>query len=83
MSGFRVQKKMRSTCIFKPECTLNLDRLVKTAIKNDTYRVCHHSDEACCRGFWERYKDSFNLGRIAQRLNAVRFVEEDKHERGE
>lgn len=41
------------------------------------HRVCHHSKDAVCRGFWNRHKDKFTLGQIAQRLKAVIFVKED------
>lgn len=42
------------------------------------HRICHHSNDVCCRGFWNRHKDKFTLGQIAQRLGLVRFVQEDK-----
>ena len=35
------------------------------------FRVCHHHDSACCRGFWNAHKDEFQLGQLAQRLDAV------------
>jgi hypothetical protein len=41
------------------------------------HRVCHHSADVCCRGFWEAHKDEFPAGQIAQRLNIVEFVEVD------
>jgi hypothetical protein len=41
------------------------------------HRICHHSDDACCRGFWNKHKDSFALGQIAQRLSVVEFVNTD------
>jgi hypothetical protein len=41
------------------------------------HRICHHSKDACCRGFWNRHKNHFTAGQLAQRLNAVEFVDED------
>lgn len=41
------------------------------------HRTCHHSDNVCCRGFWDRHKDEFAVGQIAQRLNCVEFVDVD------
>lgn len=38
------------------------------------FRRCHNSDSACCRGFWNRHKDDFVVGQIAQRLDCVEFV---------
>jgi hypothetical protein len=40
-----------------------------------SYRVCHYSQTACCRGFWERHKDAFAAGQIAQRLGRVEEVD--------
>ena len=41
------------------------------------HRICHNSKDVCCRGFWDRHKDEFPLGQIAQRLGIVEFVEVD------
>ena len=41
------------------------------------YRVCHHTKSACCRGFWNRHKDRFDAGQLAQRLGLVVFTNED------
>lgn len=38
------------------------------------YRICHQSSVACCRGFWNRHKDKFLMGQVAQRLGWVRMV---------
>jgi hypothetical protein len=54
-----------------------LPRLEAEAKAKDTYRICHHSHKVCCNGFWNKHKDNFNLGRVAQRLNMVRFVDDD------
>lgn len=74
---FKVQKKSCSTCIYRKDCPLNLAKLEAAALKKDSYRVCHHSKDVCCAGFWAKHKNSFNLGRIAQRLSAVVFVTVD------
>jgi hypothetical protein len=43
-----------------------------------SYRACHHAtDGVCCRGFWERHCDEFQVGQIAQRLGLVEFVDMD------
>lgn len=39
------------------------------------HRICHHSKDVCCRGFWNRHKDEFPLGQIAQRLGMAEFIE--------
>ena len=71
---FKVQKKQCNSCIYKKNSPLNIRQLEEEAFKNDSYRICHHTEDVCCAGFWERHKDHFNLGRIAQRRGWVEFV---------
>ena len=81
MSGFLVQTKPCSTCIYRKDSPLDIKKL--EADVADSYggfkghRVCHHSDTACCRGFWNRHKDDFQMGQVAQRLGMVRMVDHD------
>ena len=78
---FKVQKKSCSTCIYRKDSPLDLK--VLEAQVADRYggfkghRTCHHSKDVCCRGFWNKHKDKFPLGQIAQRLKMVEFVEVD------
>jgi hypothetical protein len=80
---FLVQKQQCSTCIFRPENAGMLPQLLvqirdpKFKDHFKSYRVCHHSDVACCAGFWARHKDHFDLGQIAQRLDLIEFVNHD------
>lgn len=76
--GFKVMKEACPTCIYRKDSSLNL-----TKLENDVrdpymgfkgHRICHHSKDVCCRGFWNRHKDEFAAGQIAQRLNMVNFV---------
>lgn len=78
---FKVQKKACSTCIYRKDSPLDLKKLENDVRDNHGFfkghRVCHHSKDVCCRGFWNRHKDKFTLGQLAQRLNFVQFVEVD------
>lgn len=69
------------TCIYRPDSTLDLAKLENDVRDNyggfRGHRICHHSKDVCCRGFWERHKDRFAAGQIAQRLNFVEFVDVD------
>lgn len=81
MSGFTVQAKQCATCIYRKDSPLDLKAL-EAAIADGyggftSFRICHHGDTACCRGFWNRHKDHFQLGQVAQRLGMVRFVTEE------
>lgn len=78
---FKVQKKACSTCIYRKDSPLDIKKLEAQAEDKHGgfkgHRICHHSDDVCCRGFWNRHKNKFPLGQIAQRLNAVSFVTVD------
>lgn len=80
-TGLRVQRKMCATCIFRPDSPLDLEALLNAVADPHGgfrgHRICHHSKDACCAGFWERHKDEFPLGQIVQRLGMVVRVEDD------
>ena len=77
-TGFQVQAKACITCIYRKDSPLDLRKLEGEIADKyggfHGYRICHHSGDACCRGFWNRHKDKFAMGQIAQRLGFVRFV---------
>jgi hypothetical protein len=78
---FKVQKKSCSTCIYRKDSPLDL-KLLEAQVADKYggfkgHRICHHSKDVCCRGFWNRHKDKFQLGQIAQRMGWVRYVEVD------
>lgn len=78
---FRVQSRPCATCIYRADSPLDLKRLEDDVrdpyIGFKGHRICHHSADACCRGFWNAHKDEFQLGQVAQRLGLVEFVEDD------
>ena len=84
-AGFPVMARSCETCIFRKDLHWDLDHLL-AEIRDphaeghfSSYRACHHKgagqDVAACRGFWNRYKDDFDLGQLAQRLGLVIEVE--------
>lgn len=79
--GFQVQAKACATCIYRKDNGFDIKKL--EADVADKYggfkghRVCHHSKDVCCRGFWNRHKDKFQMGQIAQRMKMVVFVNID------
>ena len=80
---FRVQSKQCATCIYRKNLEWDLAKLESQIadphLKGffEGHRVCHHSKDVCCRGFWNRHKDHFTLGQLAQRLGFVEFVKVD------
>jgi hypothetical protein len=78
---FKVQRRRCATCIYRKDTPLDIEKL-----ENDVrdryggfkgYRICHHSKDVCCRGFWDKHKWAFQAGQIAQRLKMVAFVDVD------
>ena len=81
MTGFEVQQTPCITCIYRKDSPLDLKALEAQVADNfggfNGHRICHHSSTACCRGFWNRHKNKFAAGQIAQRLDLVVFVDHD------
>jgi hypothetical protein len=84
---FKVQAKQCPTCIYRKDSQLDLKKL--EAQIADPYlrgffsgwRICHYAKDVCCRGFWNRHKNDFTAGQLAQRLNFVEFVDDRKRTR--
>lgn len=84
--SFKVQRRLCVTCIYRPDSPLDIKKL-----ENDVadprmpgyfvgHRECHHAvkgSNVCCRGFWNKHKNHFTAGQLAQRLNVVEFVDVD------
>ena len=83
---FRVQRRRCSSCIYRRDSLLDIEKL-EDEVRDPKmgfagYRACHHArgGEVCCRGFWDRHRDEFQAGQIAQRLGLVEFVTVDDFE---
>ncbi len=81
---FKVQSKQCATCIYRPGSPLDVKHLEKPLADRfmpgyfTGFRACHHAaKDVCCRGFWNRHKNHFTAGQLAQRLRAVVFVTVD------
>jgi hypothetical protein len=80
---FKVQKKQCNQCLFGPNKIVSDARrrqIIKDCVEEDTYFNCHKGtikgiDSLCCRGFWDAFKDRFNLGRVIQRLGGPKEVQ--------
>lgn len=85
--SFKVQRRQCATCIYRADAWFDLPTL-EAEVRDEhvgfkSYRICHQSHVACCRGFWDRHKDEFATGQIAQRLRLVVFVEDESGDRAE
>ena len=78
----KVQRKPCATCIYGPNpgtrrSLASLEHEIADPHMPGffrSYRICHHSTDAVCAGFWRRHKNNFALGQLAQRLKWVRYV---------
>lgn len=83
---FKVQQRMCSSCIYRPDSSLDIKKLEADCADPRMpgffvkFRECHHAKPksgVCCRGFWEKHKNNFTAGQLAQRLDLVEFVDAD------
>lgn len=82
--GLVVRATQCDTCIYRPDSSLDIKAL-EAAIADPKmkghfvgYRMCHtpkRKSGLVCRGFWNRHKDHFDLGQLAQRLGFVRYAD--------
>ena len=79
MGMFKVRRTPCVTCIYRKASNFDIvvleDPVRDKHIGFKGHRICHHTKDACCRGFWNRHKDDFPLGQVAQRLGRVEFVD--------
>lgn len=77
---FKVKKECCNECLFTENRIVSAKRMkdiLSGCRKSDTHFQCHKATmdktDVCCRGFYD--KQTSNMIRIAQRLNAVKFVD--------
>jgi len=81
---FDVMSGQCDSCIYRKDSPLDLAKLEAEVADGrmpgffSGFRICHSHSSACCRGFWNRHKDEFQLGQVAQRLGYVSFVSAEK-----
>ena len=69
---FKVQRKLCDTCLYRDPGYQD-----DACIGGAGFLICHHSKDACCRAFWNKHKDEFQAGQIAQARGNVEFVDVD------
>lgn len=76
---FKVTEERCNECLFsKNKIVKNARRkeVITDCLRDGSHFICHKAsiagEDICCKGFYET--QNCNLIRIAQRLNAVKFV---------
>jgi len=77
---FRVKSKQCKTCIYRKGLPWDIKKLESQVADEHGgfkgHRICHAEGQtACCRGFWNRHKNKFQAGQLAQRLHMIEFVD--------
>jgi len=79
--GFKVQASQCATCIYRADSPLDVRKLEADITEEYGaivgWRICHHSMEVCCRGFYDQHKTSCAAIRVAQLIDGVSFVDVD------
>ena len=76
---FKVKNQCCNECLFTKNAVVSNKRkkdILNGCKKNDNHFICHKATiegkDICCKGFYD--SQTCNLMRIAQRLDAVEFV---------
>jgi hypothetical protein len=83
--GLKVMRYACETCIYRRGSPLDIRHLERQISDPNMagyfkgHRICHHSKDVCCRGFWNRHKNHFTLGQLAQRLRRVIYTDGESH----
>jgi hypothetical protein len=75
--SFKVMNTRCDQCLFGPDKIVSNARrsqILRDIRRKDCHFICHKTDDVCCRGYWDQ-NGGGQLGRIASRLGAVKFVE--------
>lgn len=76
-----VMNQQCNECLFSKNKVVSDERrheIIKECLKSGKYFICHKAtikgQDVCCRAYWDKFKDEFNLGRIVQRCGGPTFV---------
>jgi len=83
--GLKVFKDFCKNCLLSEDRIVSSKRakeIIKKCVQRQTYFICHKSsmnggDEVVCSKFYKTIGYKSQMVRIAQRLNALEFVDQD------
>ena len=82
--GLKVYKECCKNCLLSKNRIVSPKRakeIVSNCSKEQTHFICHKTDDVVCKSFYDKLGFVSQMVRIAQRLNAVEFVEQPKSEK--
>lgn len=82
--GFKVYKEYCNNCLLSPDRIVSpqaAKEIIKDCTNEQSYFVCHKASmkdkEVCCKKFYDELGHTSQMIRIAERLNAIEFVEQE------
>lgn len=82
--GLKVYKDCCKNCLLSKDRIVSPKRakeIVSGCSKNQTHFICHKSDNVVCKSFYDKLGYVSQMVRIAQRLNAIEFIEQPDAEK--
>lgn len=82
--GLKVYKECCKNCLLSKNRIVSPKRakeIVSNCSKEQTHFICHKTDDVVCKSFYDKLGYVSQMVRIAQRLNAVEFVEQPENEK--
>lgn len=84
----KVYKEPCKNCLLSADAIVSAKRrkeIIQTCSQDQTHFICHKAsmrdEDVCCKNFYDRLGHISQMVRIAQRLNAVQFVEQPEFEK--
>lgn len=84
----KVYNECCKNCLLSPDSIVSPERrkeIIDGCAKKQSYFICHKSSmkdgQVVCRTFFDKLGHISQMIRIAERLNAIEFVEQSDHEK--
>ena len=78
-----VYKECCKNCLLSTDAIVSAKRrkdIIKTCIQEQSYFICHKASmngkDICCKSFYDKLGHKSQMVRIAERLNAVKYVDQ-------
>ena len=58
MAPLEVRRHRCRTCIYRQDAPVDIPKLEAEVLPLGGFRVCHHTIDVCCAGFYAKHRDS-------------------------
>jgi len=84
----KVFKECCGNCLLSSDSIVSPDRrkeILKETFREGSHFICHKAsmkeEDVCCKKFYDSFGDRSQMVRIAERLGAVKFVDQTDNEK--